>query len=130
LIATHAGAENTSRAHAEVVMQIHQRAGIKSVHLGIHAVLPIHRRPAAPRRRLPAPVVASDRRQQFEQQRYLAGIRREFSAWPTLCLTAAQARRLFGLPDGACRRLLAVLVDSGFLALTRDGQYRRATGFD
>jgi hypothetical protein len=44
---------------------------------------------------------------------------------PGLCLTAAQAQRLWGLDRDFCDKLLDALVDSKFLAQRRDGTFIR-----
>ncbi len=50
---------------------------------------------------------------------------REYLEMPGLRLTDAQARRLFGLGEEACRRLLDKLVARGFLTRQRSGMYIR-----
>jgi hypothetical protein len=55
----------------------------------------------------------------------LCRIRAEYSEMPGLKLTAAQARRLWGIDRESCDGLLAGLVTSGFLARTRDGAFVR-----
>jgi hypothetical protein len=57
----------------------------------------------------------------------LGRIRAEYAEMPGLSLTADQAKRLFGMLDAErtiCQALLERLVDEGFLARTRAGQYR------
>ncbi len=49
----------------------------------------------------------------------------EFLEMPGLRLTAAQARRLWGLDAPACEALLRKLVDANFLFQTRDGAFMR-----
>jgi hypothetical protein len=44
---------------------------------------------------------------------------------PGLCLTEAQARRLWGLDVSSCDALLRVLVAEKFLFRTRDGAFMR-----
>jgi len=44
---------------------------------------------------------------------------------PGLRLTAAQARRLWGLDAELCDALLGALVDANFLFKTRDGAFMR-----
>jgi hypothetical protein len=53
-------------------------------------------------------------------------IRREFLEMPGLCLTIAQACRLWQVGPDDCRRALERLVLDGFLRRTTDGQYARA----
>lgn len=52
-------------------------------------------------------------------------IQGEFVEMPGLRVTAAQARRLWGLEHDVCDALLGALVDAKFLARTRDGAYIR-----
>ena len=47
----------------------------------------------------------------------------EFLEMPGLCLTEAQARRLWGLDAAGCSAVLQALVADHFLAETRDGTY-------
>ncbi len=42
---------------------------------------------------------------------------------PGLCLTAAQAQRLWGLSKPECESVMHTLVDSRFLRRTRDGSF-------
>ena len=55
----------------------------------------------------------------------LQRIQGEFVEMPGLRVTAAQARRLWGLEGDVCDALLEALVDAKFLARTRDGAYMR-----
>jgi hypothetical protein len=60
----------------------------------------------------------------------LRRIRAEYAEMPGLSLTADQARRLFGIKGAepaVCQALLESLVNEGFLARTRAGQYRLKT---
>lgn len=50
-------------------------------------------------------------------------VRGEFLEMPGLCVTPAQARRLWGLDDASCSALLATLIETEFLFQTRDGTY-------
>jgi len=56
----------------------------------------------------------------------LIRIRAEFDEMPCLCVTLAQARRLFGLADPAATWLLRHLANEGFLVCTQRGEYVRA----
>jgi hypothetical protein len=47
---------------------------------------------------------------------------------PGLCLTAAQAQRLWGLDREFCDKLLEALVEAKFLAQRRDGTFMRVDG--
>ena len=51
-------------------------------------------------------------------------IRAEFLEMPGLRLTVAQASRLWGLDEGACRHVIDVLVGSSFLRWTPGGTAR------
>ena len=55
-------------------------------------------------------------------------IRGEFLEMPGLRLTRQQARRLWRLDEHACDEVLCTLVDSRFLARTRDGAFIREGG--
>jgi hypothetical protein len=55
----------------------------------------------------------------------LRRVQGEFLEMPGLRLTAAQARRLWGLDATHCDALLAALVDAKFLFQTRDGAFMR-----
>jgi hypothetical protein len=55
----------------------------------------------------------------------LRRVRGEFLEMPGLCLTLAQARRLWGLDAASCDTLLSALVDAKFLFRTRDGAFMR-----
>jgi hypothetical protein len=52
-------------------------------------------------------------------------IRAEFLEMPGLRLTVAQAARLWGLDEGACRRVIDVLVGTSFLRWTAGGKLTR-----
>ena len=58
----------------------------------------------------------------------LQRVQGEFSEMPGLCLTAAQAQRLWGLDRELCDRLLTALVDTRFLVKRRDGSFIRVDG--
>jgi hypothetical protein len=49
----------------------------------------------------------------------------EYDSLPRLSLTVAQARRLWSLDADIARRVLDSYVESGYLTLMADGQYRR-----
>jgi hypothetical protein len=53
-------------------------------------------------------------------------MRREFGQMPGLCLTLAQACRLWQLRPGECETALDVLVHEGVLCRTPDGQFARS----
>lgn len=52
-------------------------------------------------------------------------IRAEFHEMPGLCLTLAQAARLWHLPEVHCRAMLDDLVSTGFLVRDRTNRYAR-----
>jgi hypothetical protein len=56
----------------------------------------------------------------------LRRVRGEYTEMPGLCLTPAQAQRLWGLDRAACEALLGALVEAKFLAQTRDGAFVRS----
>jgi hypothetical protein len=53
----------------------------------------------------------------------IARIRAEYREMPGLCLTPAQAARLWGLTPGACAEVLQALVAEGTLICTREVRY-------
>ena len=55
----------------------------------------------------------------------LQRIRGEYLEMPGLCLTHAQARRLWGLDAQTCASLLTSLTEDHFLHLRSDGTYGR-----
>src|SRR5262249_17214506 len=55
----------------------------------------------------------------------LRRVQGEFLEMPSLRLTEAQARRLWGLDAAYCDALLATLVEAKFLFRTRDGAFMR-----
>lgn len=57
----------------------------------------------------------------------LTQIVEQYLEMPGLSLTAAQARRLFGLSSDVCTRHLDHLVQQGFLQRTSRGRYVRPT---
>ena len=56
----------------------------------------------------------------------LRRIRSEYSEMPGLCLTAVQAKRLWGLSHQECEMLLNQLVEGRFLRRTQHGTFVRA----
>ncbi len=58
----------------------------------------------------------------------LQRVQGEFVEMPGLCLTAAQAQRLWGLDRDVCDKLLEALVDAKFLSQRRDGSFIRVDG--
>lgn len=55
-------------------------------------------------------------------------IRAEYNEMPGLCLTVAQASRLWGLPPERCREVLDALVAVRFLRVSCGGRFCRADG--
>ena len=56
----------------------------------------------------------------------LRRVRGEYNEMPGLCLTPAQAQRLWGLDRTSCDALLGALVDAKFLLKTHEGGFVRA----
>lgn len=56
----------------------------------------------------------------------LRRVQAEFIEMPGLCLTRAQARRLWALDDALCDAVLTALVDSRFLTRSRNAAFVRA----
>lgn len=65
-----------------------------------------------------------DRRNTVSRQQLLSRVRAEFVEMPCLCLTRAQAQRLFGLRADICERVLAALVAERTLRVDADERYR------
>ena len=59
------------------------------------------------------------------QEETLRRIRSEFLEMPGLCLTCAQAQRLWELDARTCSCLLGSLAEDGFLSLRTNGTYAR-----
>ena len=49
-----------------------------------------------------------------------------FDSLPTLSLTLAQAQRLWSIDEHIARRVLDSYVETGYLTVAGDGQYRRS----
>jgi hypothetical protein len=69
--------------------------------------------------------MATNRVVMMSREEMLRLIRGEYLEMPGLCLTQAQAQRLWGLEPGTCRSLLRSLTDQKFLCLRVDGLYGR-----
>ena len=79
-----------------------------------------------PIRALLRPVVSGhsiERRDPAARQALMRRVYGEFLEMPGLRLSIQQAARLFNLPPNVCARLLAELIEGGFLRVTVDGQY-------
>lgn len=61
-------------------------------------------------------------------QEVVRRIQGEFLEMPGLRLTSEQAQRLWRLDASSCHEVLGVLVESRFLARTRDGAFIRNDG--
>jgi len=61
----------------------------------------------------------------MEREPIVDRIREEFREMPGLRLTPAQATRLWGLEDGACREVIDTLVAADFLRWTASGAVTR-----
>jgi hypothetical protein len=69
-----------------------------------------------------------ERRNHASREALLRRVRAEFDEMPGLTLTFAQTRRLFGLRDDICVRMLNTLLRDGVLWVRSEGVYaRRAT---
>jgi hypothetical protein len=64
-----------------------------------------------------------DRRNGPGRKALVRRVRTEFEEMPGLCLTMAQAIRLFDLNADVCVRIFDELVEDGTLRLTTSGQY-------
>ncbi len=71
-----------------------------------------------------AAALPPDRRAHAPRKSLVHRIRSEFDEMPGLCLTTAQASRLFSLDQAVCARVFSELVDGGVLVLTQTGRYR------
>lgn len=72
----------------------------------------------------------NERRDTRTREEQLETVVREFDDLRGLSLTPTQAARLFRLAPERCERVLAELVDRGFLEQRRDGQYARRSAQD
>lgn len=70
---------------------------------------------------MPKKVVAIERRE--DVHRLLSLIRSEYLEMPGLCLTAAQAQRLWHLDQDTCHSALSELVENKFLKRSNSGHY-------
>ena len=81
---------------------------------------------ASSRRRLPnLRQSLPDRRDHASREHLLHRVRAEFDELQGLKLTLPQARRLFGLPEDICLRVLNALVRDGLLWVGPDRLYAR-----
>jgi hypothetical protein len=70
----------------------------------------------------------AERRDAASRQALLCRIVAEYDEMPALCLTAAQAQRLFGLREDIFGRVFTALVDAAILRRDGNGVYRRNGG--
>ena len=66
-----------------------------------------------------------ERRNLAMRQRVVERVRAEYHEMPGLSLTLPQARRLFGIPQDACARILEALTREGLLRCEADGRFAR-----
>lgn len=66
-----------------------------------------------------------DRRNHASRDALLARVTAEFLTLPGLRLTMPQARRLFGLRDDICERVLNALVEASVLERDANGAFAR-----
>jgi hypothetical protein len=64
--------------------------------------------------------IASSAAVVYRVDQTIARIKSEYDEMPGLCLTSAQAARLFGVDPTVCANVLAACVDVGFLRMTSD----------
>jgi hypothetical protein len=72
--------------------------------------------------------VSVERRDRASRELLLRRIAAEFREMPCLRVTAEQAERLFGLRSDISNRIIAGLVQQGFLRIDEDGKYTVAAG--
>jgi hypothetical protein len=68
-------------------------------------------------------ILAQERRNVTVSTSLVQRVRGEYMEMPGLCLTLAQAQRLWGLEPHLCDALLQALVDDRFLGRTDDGMF-------
>lgn len=66
-----------------------------------------------------------ERRNHASREALLARVTAEFHKMPGLRLTMPQARRLFGLRDDICERVLSTLVKASVLERDENGAFAR-----
>ena len=81
--------------------------------------------PVKPARRTAADC---ERREYSSRLDVLRRVAVDYAETPGLCLTVAQAQRLFGLRRDICERVLNALVSDGALRQNGDGQFVRNCG--
>ncbi len=72
---------------------------------------------------MPRSILPRERRDIASRKALVRRVRAEFDEVPGMCLTLAQAARLFDLDIVVCGRILAELMETGLLRLTPTGQY-------
>jgi hypothetical protein len=73
---------------------------------------------------------SEDRRDPVARAALVDRFRHEFRTMPGLWVTRSEARRLFGVPEDICGRVLETLVAEGMLIRGADGVYRRPPLFE
>jgi hypothetical protein len=68
-------------------------------------------------------ILAQERRNVTVSTSLVQRVRGEYMEMPGLCLTLAQAQRLWGLEPHLCDALLQALIDDRFLGRTDDGMF-------
>jgi hypothetical protein len=81
--------------------------------------------PALALHRPSAQPVVTERRDHTARRALLSRVAMEYDEMPALRLTAAQARRLFGLREDICARVFGILVQGGVLECDVQGLYAR-----
>ena len=92
---------------------------------------PLSIRPSRPRVELPTSsgrATPAERRDAASREALLRRIVAEYDEMPALCLTAAQAERLFGLREDIWLRVFNALVDAAILRRDVSGLCRRNGG--
>jgi hypothetical protein len=70
---------------------------------------------------------SNDRRDWQLREAVVRKIHHELQHLPGLALTREQMSRLFDIPQDACGRLLATLVDQGVICVRSDGRFVAAS---
>ena len=67
----------------------------------------------------------AERRNLAARKTLIRRVRSEFEEMPGLCLTLAQASKLFGISSDACARIFSQLSEEGLLRPIRNSTYAR-----
>jgi hypothetical protein len=76
---------------------------------------------------VPDDSLPNDRRDPLSRDAFVRQIQQELHHLPGLALTREQMSRLFNIPQDACGRLLAALVDQGVICARADGRFVAAS---